>query len=111
GESLLVIAKQYHTTAQAIQQANRISGHLIRAGDYLLVPVATRELGDYNLSAEQRLASKQSTARGEYKVEHTVVRGDTLLDISRKYNVNLRQLARSEERRVGKDGSSGSSAP
>lgn len=93
GESLLAIAKQYHTTAQAIQQANRISGHLIRAGDYLLVPVATRELGDYNLSAEQRLASKQSTARGEYKVEHTVVRGDTLWDISRKYNVNLRQLA------------------
>ncbi|SDB13182.1 membrane-bound lytic murein transglycosylase D [Pseudidiomarina indica] len=93
GESLLVIAKQYHTTAKAIQQANRISGHIIRAGDYLLVPVATRELDDYTLSAEQRLASKQSTARGEYKVEHTVVKGDTLWDISRKYKVNLRQLA------------------
>ena len=93
GESLLVIAKQYHTTAQAIQQANNIKGHLIRAGDYLLVPIATRDLDDYSLSAEQRLVSKQSQSRGAFKVEHEVVSGDTLWDISRKYNVNLRSLA------------------
>ncbi|WP_141656113.1 LysM peptidoglycan-binding domain-containing protein [Pseudidiomarina woesei] len=93
GESLLVIAKQYHTTAKAIQQANNISGHIIRAGDHLLVPVATRDLDEYSLSAEQRLVSKQSQSRGAYKVEHEVVSGDTLWDISREYNVNLRSLA------------------
>ncbi len=93
GESLLLIAKQYHTTANAIQQANNISGHLIRAGDHLLVPVATRELNEYSLSADQRLVSKQSQSRGAYKIEHEIVRGDTLWDISRHYNVNLRSLA------------------
>jgi len=93
GESLLVIAKRYHTTAQAIQQANNINGHIIRAGDHLLVPVATRDLDDYSLSADQRLASTQAQTRGAYKIEHTVVSGDTLWDISREYEVNLRSLA------------------
>lgn len=93
GESLLVIAKQYHTTVDAIRSANAIRGNLIRSGDYLLIPVATRDLDDYSLSAEQRLATTQATERGQFKLEHTVVKGDTLWDISRKYNVNLRALA------------------
>ncbi|MDX1706215.1 LysM peptidoglycan-binding domain-containing protein [Pseudidiomarina sp.] len=94
GESLLVIGRKYHTTAQAIQQANNLRSHIIRAGDYLLIPVATRDLNDYNLSAESRLASTQSKERGEYKIEHQVVSGDTLWDISRRYSVNLRALAK-----------------
>ncbi len=93
GESLLVIAKQYHTTVDAIRSANAISGNLIRAGDFLLIPVATRDLDEYSLSADQRLAATQATERGQFKIEHKVVSGDTLWDISRKYNVNLRSLA------------------
>lgn len=93
GESLLVIAKQYHTTVDAIRSANAIRGNLIRAGDFLLIPVATRDLDDYSLSADQRLAATQATERGQFKIEHKVVSGDTLWDISRKYNVNLRALA------------------
>lgn len=94
GESLLVIAKKYHTTVDAIRQANTISGSMIRAGDHLLIPVATRDLTEYSLSAEQRLADTQSTPRGQHKIEHRVVSGDTLWDISRHYNVNLRALAK-----------------
>ncbi|MGQ4275558.1 LysM peptidoglycan-binding domain-containing protein [Pseudidiomarina sp. E22-M8] len=94
GESLIVIAKQYHTTAQAIQQANSIRGHLIRAGDYLLIPAASRDLKDYNLSAGQRLSATQSQQRGAYKITHEIANGDTFWDLSRKYNVNLRQLAK-----------------
>lgn len=93
GESLLSIAKHYHTTASAIQLANDIDSHIIRAGDYLLIPVATRDLDDYSLSAEQRLAEKQSRPRGKYKVDYEVVPGDTLWDISREFKVNLRALA------------------
>lgn len=94
GESLSVIARQYHTTAQAIQQANSIRGHMIRAGDYLLIPAASRDLNDYNLSADQRLSATQSKQRGAYKITHEIARGDTFWDLSRKYNVNLRQLAK-----------------
>ncbi len=94
GESLIVIAKQYHTTAHAIQQANNLTGHLIRAGDYLLVPAASRELDDYSLSADQRLTATQSRQQGSYKIDHTIKSGDTLWDLSREYGVNLRQLAK-----------------
>ena len=94
GESLIVIAKQYHTTPHAIQQANNLTGHLIRAGDYLVVPAASRELDDYSLSADQRLTATQSQQQGSYKIDHTIQRGDTLWDLSRKYDVNLRQLAK-----------------
>ncbi|RUO60592.1 LysM peptidoglycan-binding domain-containing protein [Pseudidiomarina insulisalsae] len=94
GESLIVIAKKYHTTPQAIQQANNIRGHLIRAGDYLLIPAASRDLDDYSLSADQRLSATQSRQRGSYKIDHTIVPGDTFWDLSRKYDVNLRQLAK-----------------
>ena len=93
GESLLVIAKQYHTTVDAIRTANELRGNLIRAGDFLLIPVATRDLAEYSLSADQRLAATQATNRGNFKIEHRVVAGDTLWDISRKYDVNLRSLA------------------
>ncbi|CAB0150350.1 Membrane-bound lytic murein transglycosylase D [Pseudidiomarina piscicola] len=94
GESLSVIAKNYHTSTQAIQQANSLRGHLIRAGDYLLIPTASQALDDYNLSAGQRLTTTQSQQRGTYKISHEIVRGDTFWDLSRKYNVNLRQLAK-----------------
>ncbi|MDN7123908.1 LysM peptidoglycan-binding domain-containing protein [Pseudidiomarina sp. 1APP75-32.1] len=94
GESLIVIAKQYQTTTQAIQQANSIRGHLIRAGDYLLIPAASRDLKEYNLSADQRLSATQSQQRGSYKITHEIATGDTFWDLSRKYNVNLRQLAK-----------------
>ncbi|MBY6064766.1 lytic transglycosylase [Pseudidiomarina sediminum] len=94
GESLSVIAKRYHTTAQAIQQANSIRGHLIRAGDYLLIPAASQNASDYVLAADQRLNATQQRQRQGKKVDHTIVSGDTLWDISRKYKVNLRELAK-----------------
>jgi len=93
GESLITIARQYHTTPSAIQQANNISGSLIRAGDFLLIPVASQNLNAYSLSAEQRLASTQSRANNGTRIDHTVARGDTLWDLSRKYGVAINQIA------------------
>lgn len=93
GESLLVIAKKYHTTPDVIQNVNDISGSIIRAGEHLLVPVATLALADYSLSADARLAASQATERGKQRVDYIVQAGDTLWDISREYKVNLRQLA------------------
>ena len=94
GESLLKIAKKYHTSVDVIQQVNKIRGNVIRAGDHLMVPVALKSLDYYSLSEEQRLIAKQSKKRGAYQVEHIVKRGDTLWDISREYKVNHRNLAK-----------------
>ncbi|ALS98926.1 LysM peptidoglycan-binding domain-containing protein [Lacimicrobium alkaliphilum] len=94
GDSLLKLAKQYHTEVDVIRQVNELSGNMIRAGDHLLVPVALKSLESYSLSEGQRLAQTQSQQRASHKLSHTVISGDNLWDISRKYKVNLRSLAK-----------------
>jgi len=94
GDSLLKLAKKYHTSVDVIQQVNELRGNVIRAGDHLMIPVALKSLDYYSLSEEQRLLAKQSEKRGSYQLQHTVKSGDTLWDISREYNVNLRSLAK-----------------
>jgi len=94
GESLLTIAKKYHSSVDVIQQANDISSHVIRAGEHLLIPVATAELSDYSLSKGQRLQSTQQRKRDGKKIDYIVQTGDTLWDISRTYQVGTRELAK-----------------
>ncbi len=94
GDSLLKLAKQYHTTVDVIQQVNDMRGNMIRAGDHLLVPVALKSLDKYSLSQEQRLAATQSRKHGSYQLTHKVKSGDTMWDLSRKYKVNVRSLAK-----------------
>lgn len=94
GDSLLKLAKQYHTTVDVIQAVNDMSGNMIRAGDHILVPVSLQSLDSYSMSQEQRLASTQSKRRAAYQLSHQVQSGDTFWDLSRKYKVNIRSLAK-----------------
>ncbi|OFC70945.1 lytic transglycosylase [Alteromonas confluentis] len=94
GDSLLKLAKQYHTTADIIKKVNGLSGNMIRVGDFVMIPVALKELDAYSLSKDQRLASLQSRAQSSTKVTHTVKSGDTFWDLSRKYKVSTRDLAK-----------------
>ncbi len=94
GDSLGKIASQYHTTVDIIKQINEMDSNMIRLGDHIMVPVALKELDTYSLSQDQRLASLQNTKRADYKLTHKVTGGDTLWDISRKYNVSTRSLAK-----------------
>jgi membrane-bound lytic murein transglycosylase D len=94
GDSLLKLAKQYHTTTDIITQVNELKSNVIIAGEHLIIPVALKSLDSYSLSQDQRLAKTQSKKSGSYKLKHTVKSGDTFWDISREYKVNLRQLAK-----------------
>ena len=94
GDSLLKLAKQYHTTTDIISRVNELRSNVIIAGEYLIIPVALKSLDSYSLSQEQRLAKTQSKKSGEYKLNHTVKSGDTFWELSREYDVNLRQLAK-----------------
>ena len=93
GESLSRIAQRYGTTTRAIQQANNLEGHLIREGDHIMIPVSSRSLDEYTLSANQRLTATQNQSRGNHRINHEVARGDTLWDLSRAYDVPIRSLA------------------
>ncbi len=94
GETLGQIAARYRTTVRVLQQVNGVRGHVIRAGDHLLIPVASQPKAAYALSAEQRLKRLQETPRGEHKIVHEVAAGDTLWDLSRRYGVSVHRLAK-----------------
>ena len=94
GETLTHVAKRYHTTVAVLKQTNRIRGHNIRAGKHLLVPVATKKLDQYPLTANQRLAKTQQRARGGVKTTHVIRRGDTLWDLAKQYQVSVGKLAK-----------------
>ena len=93
GEAISQIADRYNVTVQTIRTANNLKGNLIRAGDHLMIPVATKPLSEYSLSATERREAKQNTVRSGNRVEHIVASGDSFWSISRKYDVNMRKLA------------------
>ena len=93
GEAISQIALKYNTTVTEIRAANNLRGNTIRAGHYLLIPVATKPLSAYSQSADARLAKTQNRKRAGNKVEHVVRQGESFWTISRRYKVTHRQLA------------------
>ncbi len=96
GESLIVIAKRYRTSVRTIQTINGINGSRIRAGDSLMVPVASRAFEDYKLSHDIRraLARANRIPSGGIKVTYRVRNGDSLWTIARRHRVRVRDLSR-----------------
>ena len=94
GDSLLKLANQYHTTVDIIKRINNLGSNMIRQGDFLLVPVALKQLDHYVFSDDQRLATLQNKSRKGHQITHTVKRGDTLWDLARKYDTSTRKLAK-----------------
>ncbi|VAW89753.1 Membrane-bound lytic murein transglycosylase D [hydrothermal vent metagenome] len=94
GESLLLIAKKHQTTVDLLRDTNKLNSNMIRAGQHLLIPTATRHLSRYTQSSELRKRAIQQRQRDGEKITHTIQRGDTLWDISRKHKVSVRELAK-----------------
>ncbi|MBL4900434.1 MAG: LysM peptidoglycan-binding domain-containing protein [Colwellia sp.] len=94
GDNLGHIAKKFHTSINLIRQVNGINGNQIRAGKYLLIPVAAKSLDSYILSQDQRIAKKQARPQQGVKVTHSVVSGDNLWDIGQRYKVSSRKIAK-----------------
>jgi membrane-bound lytic murein transglycosylase D len=93
GETLSEIADQYHTTLASIREANNIRGNTIRAGRYLMIPVASKPLDAYSQSVAARREAKQNKPRAGSRIEHFVQSGESFWSIGRKYDVSMRDLA------------------
>ena len=93
GEAISVIANRYNTTVSAIRSANNLRGNTIRAGHYLMIPVATKPLSAYSKSADSRLAEKQNRQRAANRIEHIVQTGESFWSIGRQYGVGTRELS------------------
>jgi len=93
GEAISQIAEHYNVTVATIKRANEMSGNMIRAGSYLMIPVATKPLEAYSQTADARRDRKQATERKGNRIEHVVKSGESFWTISRKYGVDMIKLA------------------
>ena len=94
GDVLGNIASRNGTTVDLLRQINGLKGSMIRAGDYLMIPTATRSLDSYSHSADARLSRTQDAKRGSQKVEHVVRPGESFWSIGQQYGVSTRSLAK-----------------
>lgn len=83
GEVLGTIAERYGTRVAVLKDVNDIDGHLIRAGQHLLVPIG----GDAP-------APPPARARDEATGRYRVANGDNLWVIARRLGVTVAQLRR-----------------
>jgi len=96
GDSLISIAKKYHTTPDALKQVNPIQNSLLRIGDMLLIPTAFKNPKSYTYSAANRLSKKQSLTRGKKgtrKLSYIVKSGDSFWSLSKAHGATVGKIA------------------
>ncbi len=90
GETLSHIASRYDTTVPVLRNTNGLRGNNIRAGRFLLIPVAARDPAQYS-----RLNGVYRDAPGDSQpLTYTVRNGDNLWNIAGKHKVSVQQLSR-----------------
>lgn len=93
GDSIGKIAKQYHTTINAIRAANGMKNNTIVAGKHLIIPVDAQDKQLYALSTQQQLPKKSHAATESTKIAYQVKSGDTLSEIAQAHKVTVKQLS------------------
>jgi membrane-bound lytic murein transglycosylase D len=94
GDTLNEIANAYDTTVDAVRKANGLDGDVIRVGQHLVVPTASRTQQAYVLSQTNRRRAEQADGpAGHERVNYRVERGDSLWEVARAYDVPVRRLA------------------
>jgi len=95
GETLGHIADKHKVSVSLLKSNNRLRNNLIRVGQDLMIPVASKSARTYRLSEGQRKHKILNAPKsGRHKLVHTVRAGDNLWDISRRYKVGVRALAK-----------------
>ncbi|MFT6153198.1 MAG: membrane-bound lytic murein transglycosylase D [Crocinitomicaceae bacterium] len=97
GDSLISIARKFHTTPDALKQVNSIRNNLLRAGKMLLIPTAFKSPKSYAYSAANRLSKKQALtrgAKGSKKLSYTVRSGDSFWSLSKEHDVSVGRIAK-----------------
>ncbi len=92
GDSLGKIAQKFHIDVKSIQRINNINGSRIRAGKHLLIPQSSDQTIASVPKGALSLITNNTSERS--KTTHVVKSGDSLWDISRKYHVSSREIAR-----------------
>lgn len=112
GESLSTLARRYGTDVATLRSVNQLSGHMIRAGDALLIPKASAAPEAYALSQEQRRAAREARFANDssrQELRYRVRSGDSFWSIARAHGVTVAEVTRwngmapNDPLRVGKE--------
>ena len=92
GDTLSGIASRFNTDLGVIREVNKLRGNRIKAGQDLMIPIASAPQETYAYSADQRQANKQASGQG-YRKLYRVRSGDSFWSIAREFGVSTRKLA------------------
>lgn len=91
-DTLDILARRYNVPAAEIMKANRMSGpRQLQPGQSLTIP---KRAASAPAPQPAPVASAPATRPAAGGQSYTVANGDTLMKLSRKYNVSLSQLAK-----------------
>ena len=102
GETLSHLASHYKTTSAVLSQLNKLKGHSIHPGQYLIIPIESSNTADDAAESSKQIAA-QETVNAVDKTLHTVNAGDTLWDMARHYGTSIRQLRTWNKLKSGDD--------
>ncbi len=85
GENLWTISKRYRTSIKSLKRANKIT-NLIKPGQRLVIPSRYRK--NTKVSYKKRTVNRRT---------HTVVPGENLWSISKKYRTSIKKLKRANK--------------
>lgn len=102
GDNLYSLAKKYGVTVEQLQEANELSSDFIKEGQILEVPLLEEVQAEPKepKAVKMSVASKKekaSTAKKDTNKFHTVVKGDYLYSLAKKYGVTVEQLQAANE--------------
>jgi membrane-bound lytic murein transglycosylase D len=100
GETISGIAKRYATSMSVIKKMNNLRSNRIRAGKYLIIPVAQNETYYKTFkpvvykSSRKKSSSRRpvTNVKGHKKVTYLVKKGDTLGHIAELYNTRASKI-------------------
>lgn len=96
GEGLYGIARIYGTTANQLQQVNNLSNTILDLGQVIKVP--SKAVVNTSKTSSAPAETKKQTIQQNPKIQsssyatHTVKRGETLYQISKKYDISVTEL-------------------
>jgi len=93
GESLWDISRKFKVPVADLKRWNKLANTTIRAGQHLVVAQGQAAAGKKSATSPDKKAAQAKKKGGAGGQTYTVVRGDTLFGIARKFGLEVRELA------------------
>lgn len=94
GETLSQLSLTYQTTVRVLKEVNGLTNDMIRIGQNLMIPHATKKPEDYAQTLDARRNRALTQERNGKRQAYVVRKGDSLWTISRQHNATVRELAK-----------------